>query len=272
MRLRRIIIFSDLDSTLLDHETYSFEAARPALEFLSDEGIPLIFCTSKTRRETEYWREKMDNHHPFIVENGGAIYLPSGYFPFPIPQANKSGKWEVIELGCQYEKLRQFLVSFSQRHDSTLRGFGEMTLEEIIFLTGLSREMAALARQREYDEPFIGGSPETLRLLQEEAARAGLTLLEGSRFHHLTGPNDKGKAVRIVKELYTRLMGEVTTIALGDSHNDLAMLEAVERAYLVQRFDGTYDERVHIPGLNYVDGRGPEGWNQAVLGLKEIKK
>jgi hypothetical protein len=47
------VVFSDLDGTLLDHETYSFDAARPGLDALKSRGIPLILASSKTRAEMQ---------------------------------------------------------------------------------------------------------------------------------------------------------------------------------------------------------------------------
>ena len=43
------VIYTDLDGTLLDHHTYSFDAARSTIAALSERGIPVIPCTSKTR-------------------------------------------------------------------------------------------------------------------------------------------------------------------------------------------------------------------------------
>ena len=45
------VVFSDLDGTLLDHSTYSWKAAAPALAALRDRGIPLILASSKTSAE-----------------------------------------------------------------------------------------------------------------------------------------------------------------------------------------------------------------------------
>ncbi|MFH0811726.1 MAG: HAD hydrolase family protein [Pseudomonadota bacterium] len=72
-----IIIFTDLDDTLLDTYTHSFERALPALEFLKQKAIPLILCSSKTKREIEFYRKKLGNNHPFISENGGGINYPA---------------------------------------------------------------------------------------------------------------------------------------------------------------------------------------------------
>lgn len=267
MERKNFVIFSDLDGTLLDHETFSFERARDALIALERADVPLVFCTSKTRQETEYWRERTGNRHPFIVENGGAIYIPYNYFPFEIRDASFRDGYYLIELGERHDRLRQFLLSFRENIDSTIRGFGDMSLEEIIALSGLSPEMAALARQREYDEPFTGGNQKSHRRLRKEAEKFGLKILGGSRFYHLTGKSDKGTALQRVKRLYTQHLGEVQTVALGDSQNDEAMLASADLAYLVQRSDGSYDSRVRLSQLVYAQGIGPAGWSQAILDL-----
>ena len=57
----RFVIFTDLDGTLLDHETYSWATAEPALKRLRKEGVPLIMVSSKTRLEIEVLRDQMGN-------------------------------------------------------------------------------------------------------------------------------------------------------------------------------------------------------------------
>jgi mannosyl-3-phosphoglycerate phosphatase len=90
------IIFSDLDGTLLDHDTYSFEKEKDALHLLKDNDIPLVICSSKTRSEIEFWRKKLGNIQPFITENGGGIFVPRSYFPFNVLYDKKSKNYFVI--------------------------------------------------------------------------------------------------------------------------------------------------------------------------------
>lgn len=45
------LIFTDLDGTLLDHETYKFDEAKEMLDFIKQNDIPLIIVTSKTKDE-----------------------------------------------------------------------------------------------------------------------------------------------------------------------------------------------------------------------------
>ena len=68
------VIFTDLDGTLLDHDTYSAEAARSVLEKVTARGIPVIPATSKTYSEVVEFRDSMNLTHAFIVENGAACY------------------------------------------------------------------------------------------------------------------------------------------------------------------------------------------------------
>ncbi|MBW1679388.1 MAG: HAD hydrolase family protein [Deltaproteobacteria bacterium] len=93
-----------------------------------------------------------------------------------------------------------------------------------------------------------------------------LNLTQGGRFFHLLGDNDKGKAVRIVIEIYRRSFPELKTIASGDSYNDFPMLQMVDLPILVQKPGGVYDEKmIGIPNLIRASGIGPGGWNSSLI-------
>ena len=81
----------------------------------------------------------------------------------------------------------------------------------------------------------------------------------------MTGPNDKGKAARILLHLYRARSPGIRSVGIGDAVNDIPLLEAVDRAILVQKPDGSYDHEVRIPGLTRAPAPGPEGWNEAIL-------
>ncbi|MBI4462146.1 MAG: HAD-IIB family hydrolase, partial [Acidobacteria bacterium] len=149
-RNRRWVIFTDLDGTLLDAETYRWEAAAEALERLCAAHIPVVLCTSKTRAETEPLRDALGLTDPFVVENGGAIYVPRQYFPFTVPGAHPRSSFEVLELGTPYDKLVHALAEAAAATGVEVRGFFQMSSAEVATLCGLDPEAAAQARQREY--------------------------------------------------------------------------------------------------------------------------
>lgn len=261
------LVFTDLDGTLLDHATYSFDPARPALRALEERGVPLVLCTSKTRAETERWRRALGNAHPFIVENGGGIFVPRGYFPFAAAKGSEESLYEELEFGTPYQELRRILAEMRGRIDPSIRGFGDMTDEEVAELCGFSVDEARLARDREYDEPFVVGDDGLLEAVEAAAGRAGLHLVKGGRFHHLVGDNDKGRAVTTLRGLYERAHGPLRTVGLGDSPNDEPMLRAVDIPVVVGKPGGGYDSGIDMPGLVRAPGTGPEGWREAILGI-----
>ena len=216
------------------------------------------------QHRTRSARKRLENGHPFISENGGGIFIPEGYFPFPVDGDECDG-CRVITLGTPYAEVRRRFTELRERTGIPVRGFGDMTVDEVAELTGLSREEAVLAQQLDFDEPFIfEGKPDD-RFLQEIEA-TGLRWTQG-RFFHLMGNHHKGRAVDILKALYERQHGAVVSIGLGDSLNDLPFLLTVDRPVLIKKEDGSHDPRINIPGLYRTEGIGPAGWNEAVMRL-----
>ena len=256
------VIFTDLDGTLLSAVDYSFEKAVPALERIKKTGIPLVYSSSKTRKEIEAIRLRTGNAHPFISENGGGIFIPEGYFPFS-PGGSRESGYIKITLGRPYSEVRAALEGVRAVFKSPIKGFGDMTVKEIALETGLSTSEAALAMDRDFDEPFIfEGCPVDEARLERLIREQGFNSTRG-RFHHILGDHDKGRAFRILKGCYERLYGVIVTICLGDGANDIPLLKEADYPVLVRKPDGEYEE-TGLEGVIKSDRAGPEGWNKAV--------
>jgi mannosyl-3-phosphoglycerate phosphatase len=260
----RKIVISDLDGTLLDRDTYSHKAADPAVVMLRERRIPLVLCSSKTSAEMAHWRERMDNRDPFIVENGGAIYIPRGYFPFTPGDSYPRGAYDVIQLGSPYERLVAALRQAAAESGCAVRGFHEMSVAEVCLLTGLTVRQSEYAKRREYDEPFeiLGDSPERLLAAIE---RHGFRWTRGGRLYHILGRNDKALAVRRLVFLFTQASGSsVTTIGVGDGLNDADFLQITDHPIIIRsEFSSTLAKQV--PGAAVTRLAGPAGWNEALL-------
>jgi mannosyl-3-phosphoglycerate phosphatase len=258
------VIFTDLDGTLLELETYSYAKALPSINYLRKQGIPIVFCSAKTRAEQEVYRKELQIGDPFIVENGGAVFVSQGYFPFDFEYHKVKDDYQVIELGIPYQQIRRVLSQVRDDTEVNFRGFGDMSAEEVASLTSLDLEAAERAKAREYDETLnLEGAPDEINRVLNAIKKIGLNYTSGGRYYDVTGPNDKGKATRILIDLFSRKSGQIKTIAIGDSPNDLPMLSAVDIPVLVQKPGGTWEE-IDIPRLHKVKGIGPEGWARAV--------
>jgi mannosyl-3-phosphoglycerate phosphatase len=266
IRQRRDVIFTDLDGTLLDAETYSWQAARPALERLKHSGTPWILVTGKTRAEVEFWRDRLDHQHPFIVENGGAAFVPQGYFPQPVPGAARFARYEVIQWGTGYEALVADLDQCSQRSRCRVWGFHEMTPHEIAAACDFSLEQAILAKQREYAEPFLVRDPQRTGQLTRAIEERQRRWTRGRRFWHILGANDRMAAVLALYSLFERYYGPIRTIGFGDTAGDASFLDTLDVPVVV-RSSHEMTLKSQVPRGLMTRRIGPAGWNEAILAL-----
>jgi mannosyl-3-phosphoglycerate phosphatase len=237
----KIVLFSDLDGTFLD-EKYDFQMSKSTISRLIDLNVPIVFCSSKTQAEIEVYRKELGVKDPFVSENGSAILIPRGYFPFDYAFAKRTSKYDIVELGIDYSAVRKALKRVSEASGSEIVGFGDMTAEEIAAECGLPLRSAKLAKERRYDEAFkivAGEEKEVLNLIVKE----GFNFTRGGRYFHILGKTDKGKAVKLLKALYVRKSGKLLTFGVGDGQNDLPMLNEVDAPFFMKETDGKNDRQ-----------------------------
>lgn len=263
------IIFTDLDGTLLDHHSYRWDEAGPALERIRAEGWPLIPVTSKTRAEVAPLRDELGLTDPFVVENGGGVFVPDRAPWSRLGEAMDAapeGGLRRLTLGRPYAEIRTFLEA--RGTDFGVRGFGDVDDATVARWTGLELAAAGRARRREFSEPFLIDDETRLDDLRRVAGEAGFAITTGGRFHHLMGAEqDKGRAIRILHRCWTDGSGRrARSVALGDGANDVPMLEAADVAV-----------RIPAPGRPLPVPRrsdvrtaplpGPAGWSAALLDI-----
>ena len=280
----KLIIFTDLDGSLLDHYNYSHKAAENTLEKLEYLGIPVVFNTSKTFSEQIVLRETINNRHPFIAENGAAIYLPKVDFMHAPEGTSDMGDYWVKEF-CKPRSYWQKLIrENSNEFASEFNTFGDHGYADIMEWTGLTEPEAKLAMQRHYGEPVRWhGTTERGEEFKEKLKANGATVLQGGRFIHVSGASDKGVAMNWLSDLYRQLdakYSEALTLAIGDGPNDAAMLEAADYSLVIKSPENpapklsktpnkakTSDKRITAnqnESILYSESFGPEGWAEGV--------
>jgi mannosyl-3-phosphoglycerate phosphatase len=261
-----MLIFTDLDGTLLDSKTYDFSAALPALIRIHSQKIPLILVSSKTRAEMEPLHKTLSLDSPFISENGGGIFFPPS---FPLPQeypCEMVNDNRMIGIGRPITEVLE--KSKSLKKHFAFKGFSEMAVSQIADLTGLTAEQATLASRREFDEPIVlEDSTADVEMFCKKASDLGLDCVEGGRFIHLFLGSSKGKAVELLLAIYKQIDGPHLSVGLGDSPNDIPMLEAVDKAVLITGAGSVSLDGFSHPDLIKAEGNGPAAWNRVVLDL-----
>jgi mannosyl-3-phosphoglycerate phosphatase len=254
-----MIVFTDLDGTLLDHTTYSWEPAAAALRQLRLRKIPVILSSSKTLAEMDEIRADLDLQHPVIAENGAVIDVPPGYFSVDVPP---------LPAQPARAELQRVLIELRQAQGYACEAFFEMGVEGIVAETGLAPTDAAKANERRATEPLLWQDTEE-RLASFTAAvqERGLRCIRGGRFVHLMGPTDKASAMRSLLHAFAQeLPSETwTSIALGDSPNDRGMLRCADIAIVIKSQGAQALDLADHPHVIRTKLPGPEGWNSAML-------
>ena len=209
---------------------------------------------------------------PFISENGGGVFFPLRY-----EKDLKGREFSIsdglvkVTLGNPYKDLVIHLGEIGEDAGVKLRGFSQMGREEVIERTGLSEEQCIQALEREFDEPFIIVGSEDINTgsIYSSAGKKGLKISEGGRFFHLHGDSDKGRATEWLISFYKEKFDTVFSIALGDSPNDFGMFDVVDQPVLIKSARCFTDINIkeRYPEIIITDKYGPEGWNEAVMGL-----
>ncbi|MGM0768947.1 MAG: HAD-IIB family hydrolase [Pseudomonadota bacterium] len=261
MEQPHLLVFTDLDGTLLNHDTYDWKSAAPALGRLSKARIPLILNSSKTASEIRDVRAQLNNHEPFIVENGAAVVIPANCFG--------PGEEQVVNFGASRTQVLAVLQDL-RAEGFQFCGFTDMTANELAARSGLSLASAERAKDRLGTEPLLWqGNEDELAEFTEKLAAENLRLVQGGRFLHAMGSFDKADGVRFLLGKYREQASEASwvTIGLGDSPNDQRMLEAVNIPVIVR---GVQSDQVQLTSERHAMRSlkpGPAGWNDCVLNI-----
>ena len=279
--VKNVIIFTDLDGTLLNFKTFEYKIIMPFIENLNKKGVRIIPSSSKCFLEIEHIVKEIGLKTPFIVENGSAIYIPKETISQIPTNAIDENKYWVLELGTEREtinkKIRQTDFKDYMRFILFLKN---MTKLQQSYYTGLKSDALSRSLDRRYSEPFIWmGNNEHLSEFKKSLNEEGLSIFSGARLKHLTGLNSKGDAMRelLAQPSFLQTMSvdsseDITTIACGDSENDLSMLEIADYA-IVLRLPGRNPLKLKRKSNFFNSIKvAPDGWKETLLELDLIKK
>lgn len=263
------LVYSDLDGTLLDHYSYDYSPATNALAQLKGLRVPVILNTSKTFAEVKTIAEQLALDSPLIVENGAAIYCPATLAEsLNIAEQSAATGYTRKTFTQPHQHWLSILNRLQHTFGDEMTSFSQLGIEGIVEYTGLSTTQAQQASQREFGEPVVwrGSDARKVEFMQELRA-LGADPIEGGRFIHVCGQCSKGHALKWLTDCYQQALypdQTVSTVALGDGKNDIAMLNVADIAVRIL-------SPVHQPpGLSRSGPTitttefGPTGWAEAI--------
>jgi D-glycerate 3-kinase len=224
---------------------------------LDHEGIPAVWLTSRSRLQFDEPRRKHAHTHPFIAEDGCAVYLPEGYFHLrpesaaPKPQKASTmrlGRFTCIPIAEALPAAAEALETLSENLGVPVVTLRSLSPRELVQNTGLPQREAELARQRDFDEVFFfaGSSNEDIdRFLSEGRQRQLLFRQHGVLWSIAIGASVQ-RCVRELSKLYDRALRSHAHV-VGVATPDLApgLFPFCERTLLLS--DSESEEDPH-PG------------------------
>ena len=259
-----IIVFTDLDGTLLHRDTFQFDTIKNYIKSLINKGVIIIPNSSKTEMEIEKFNEELGVNLPFISENGASIHglnLITSNFPNKLIVSREKEELLRIFENKVPEKLKQkcFQISKMSKKDQ----------ENIL---GQKDEKLKNALNRKYTLPFLfkGDRNEKNRLLKLLNTNS-LTLQEGGRVSNLCDNVNKVKSMNRVVKILKKIEEKIITIAVGDNYNDLDMLKNCDIPCLVFNDQFKLDQ-INIDNLIFSNKPSPEGWADVIkMALAKLK-
>jgi mannosyl-3-phosphoglycerate phosphatase family protein len=255
-KIYKILIFTDLDGSLLHRDTFKFDEIKDYLRQLIFKGIFIIPNTSKTEKEILDFNSELGSALPYISENGAAIKgldLLNSNLPKELILSRE--KDNLIKI---FEKLVPINLQ------NKCKWLSEMDKKKQSLIFGLEDEKLKMALDRKYTVPFIfEGTKNEKNELSKIVKKKGLALQEGGRVIHLTDKVNKAKALNVFVRFFKKNNKNIKTIAVGDNFNDLDMLRSCDVPCLV--FNDKFKlDQINIDNLIFSNKPSPEGWADVI--------
>ena len=256
MSFSNILLFTDLDGTLLNKKTFEFKAALNLIKNCISKGINIIPNSSKTDLELNEICEDLKIPKVYISENGSCIYGLN----FLSENLNKkiclSRNKDII--------FKNFTDKINVKLQKKCLILENETLQNQIEVLGLPKNKISKAMNRKFSIPFIFlGNKEEEVELKKNVKRNGLNVQFGGRVLSLGDEVSKGDAMmRFISLLSNETKKNYISICVGDNENDFDMLDKCDYPCLVK--NGPLKNINFKNQCVFSKKEAPDGWVEVV--------
>ena len=123
-----LLIFTDIDGTFINNDTFDEGFNTETVSQLEQAQHLVVFNTSKTFDEVDYFQKRIKTSLSFICETGGGIYLANDHLR---TTESSRGAYQVLYESRkinEYKDQIQFEINKNYREDLTF--FDNLSVEE----------------------------------------------------------------------------------------------------------------------------------------------
>ena len=270
--MKRFLIFTDLDGTLLDHENYSYGNNKKLISNIISNKNDIIFNTSKTFSECIKLLKKLKlTNMPFSTENGAVLYFPKKRFK-KIKNSSDDGRyWKVRIAKLSSKKWYQLLKQMQKKYNFLIAK--DLSSKILRKYTNLNNTKMMLDREASqiilWEDNFTN-----LKLFKNEIkSQKDGVVIKGSRFMQISSICNKRIAKKQISHAYDLQFHDKysrNTITLGDSKNDIDMLNSSKYSCLIKNSSGKFP-KLHSNKKNVFKSSklAPDGWGEVLYKLNK---
>jgi predicted mannosyl-3-phosphoglycerate phosphatase (HAD superfamily) len=212
---------------------------------LDHEAIPAVWLTSRSRLQFDDARRKHGHTHPFVAEDGCAIYLPEDYFHLrPAsggPRTNKAatmrlGRFTCIPVAEPLPVAAETLETLSRDTGVPVVTLRSLSPRELVQNTGLPQREAELAKQRDFDDIFFfaGASNEQVEEFLNEGRNRALQFRRHNTLWSAAVGASVHRSIRELAKLYDRaLRYHAHTVGITTPDSAAGLFPFCERSILL---------------------------------------
>ena len=257
MPKKKILIFTDLDGSLLDKETFKFDVIKDYFKELVRNGIIIIPNSSKSEAELLDFNEQNNLDLSFITENGSSIHGLNKI------HQNLPDKIIISRTIDEIRNIYEENISLDFKNKTT--HILELEIEVQQKILGLPLDKIKLAIKRDHSLPIKFNGTEIEKYeFTKILKNSGLTIQTGGRIMNVCDNVNKSiamsKALQLIRK---QLDDEIITIGVGDNENDIEMIKQTDYPCLVQN-DNFDSSLINIDNLIKSSEPSPLGWADVI--------
>ena len=219
---KKVIIFTDLDETLLKENKYNHNILNNFIKTLLKKEYEIIPVTSKTYLEVINLLKQIKYKLPFSVENGAAYYIPIN--------KSKNYLYRKIVNPCAIKKnaIKKILKkSIFKAFLHNLKYIEDLSIVEQKEITKLNSKQLEGFNSREYSIPvLISGDKYFKKKFEEILSKYNLKIIFGGKLNNISGLHGKLSSLHFFSNQYKKKLrnSKVIIISVGDNKNDIEIL------------------------------------------------
>jgi predicted mannosyl-3-phosphoglycerate phosphatase (HAD superfamily) len=248
---------------------------------LDHQGIPAVWLTSRSRLQFDEARRKHAHTHPFIAEDGCAVFMPEDYFHLraasdasPTKKATtvRLGRFTCLPVAQALPAAADALQTLSQDTGVPIVTLRSLSPRELVQNTGLPQKEAELVRQRDFDDIFFfaGAADTEIESFLAAGRNRGLQFRrQGVLWSTAIGPSVQ-RCIRELAKLYDRaLRCHAHTLGIATPSLAAGLFPFCERTILLtdRMPDEAFGDQPHTPRVRSLPLHAPDVWARLLAAI-----